>query len=32
MDRQNIKDEVFTAYRSKQFDILNKGEEQLKEQ
>lgn len=31
-DRQNIKNEVFTAYRSKQFNILNKREEQLKEQ
>jgi hypothetical protein len=31
-DRQNIRNEVFKAYRSKQFDILNNGEEQLKEQ
>lgn len=31
-DRQNIRDEVFTAYRIKQFDILSNVEEKLKEQ
>jgi hypothetical protein len=32
IDRQNIIDEVFTTYHSKQFEILSKREEQLKEQ
>jgi hypothetical protein len=31
-DRQNITDEVFTTYSLKQFEILSKREEQLKEQ
>jgi hypothetical protein len=31
-DRQNIRNEVFMAYQSKQFDISSKREEQLKEQ
>jgi len=31
-DRQNIRNEVFMTYQSKQFDISSKREEQLKEQ
>jgi len=31
-DRQNIRDEVFTTYQIKQFDILSKVKEKLKEQ
>jgi hypothetical protein len=31
-DRQKIRDEVFTAYQSKQFDISSKRKEKLKQQ